>query len=181
LREVYGSNTNAGIYYEVWQEFINYLFEVKYGCPIDTPEHWPRHADRLKFKAEKFLQKFQQVAGASGFTSYMHALLSHVPEIVREFGSLPKGCSQGAEALHQRIHKTTSTSNRREDTLGAQVLTREVMTTLSVDQRNLKLRGRRDPIDESMEHVHGGYMSRKERTEYEDMMRKACLACSQRL
>jgi len=181
LREVYGSNTNAGIYYEVWQEFINFLHELKYGCPIDTPEYWPGYADRLKFKAEKFLHKFQQIAGASGFTPYMHALLSHVPEIARVFGSLAKGCSQGAEALHQRIHKTTSTSNRREDTLGAQVLTREVMTTLSLDQRNIKLRGGGVPIDESTEHVHGGYMSRKERTEYEDMMTKACLACSQRL
>ncbi len=94
----------------------------------------------------------------------MHALLSHVPEIARVFASMAKGCSQGDEALHQRIHKTTSTSNRREDALGAQVLTREVMTTLSIDQRNIKLRGRGAPIDESMEHLHGGYMSRKERT-----------------
>ena len=45
------------------------------------------------------------------------------------------------------------------------------MTTLSVDQRNLKLRGR-VPIDQTTEHVHGGYMSRKERMEYEEMIKK---------
>ena len=110
----------------------------------------------------------------------MHAMLSHVPEIVREFGCLVKGCSQGVESLHQRIQNTTAMSNMREDTLGPQVLTREAMTTLSIDQRNLKLRGR-VPIDQTTEHVHGGYLSRKERRKNEEMMTKACLSCSLRL
>ena len=110
----------------------------------------------------------------------MHAMLSHVPEIVREFGCLLKGCSQRAESLHQRIQNTTATSNRREDTLGSHVLTREVMPTLLVDQINLKLRGR-IPMDQTTEHVHAGYTPRKERMECEEMMTKACLNCYLRL
>jgi hypothetical protein len=85
---------------------------------------------------------------------------------------------QGVEALHQRIHKTTATSNMREDSLGSQVLTREVMTTLSVDKRNIKLKNRDRT---AAEHVHEGYMSKKKRSEYEAMMTRACDACSLRL
>ncbi len=95
--------------------------------------HWDSHANRLQLKAERFLANFQRVAGANGFTPYMHCLLAHVPNIVRRFGGLMKGCSQSVEKLNQRIQNTTATSNRHEDTLGAQVLSKEVMATMASD------------------------------------------------
>ena len=165
------------VYKRIWQEFIYFLFELKYGCPIDTSEHWHDHAERLKTKAERFLETFKLVAGASGFTPYMHAILAHVPEIAKVFGCLVKGCSHGAEALHQRIQNTTATSNRREDTLGSQVLKKELMSTMTYEKRQIKLRYK----NETREHEHGGYMSKRERIEYEDMMKKACEACASRV
>jgi hypothetical protein len=159
---------------KVWQHFIYFLSELKYGLPVDEQKYCCDHADRLQIKAEMFLAKFQLLAGASYFTPYMHVLLAHVSDIARVFGGLIKGCSQGAESLHQRIQKTTATSNRREDTLGAQVLTREVMSTMASTQKDIKLNYR----NHSYEHEHGGYMSKKEREEYAAMMHKACEACS---
>ena len=164
------------IYLEIWQEFANFLAELKYGLPIDTPEHWDSHADRLQEKAERFLAKFQRVAGASGFTPYMHCLLAHVPNIVRVFGGLPKGCSQGVEKLNQRIQNTTATSNRHEDTLGAQVLSKEVMATMASDLKGIKLKC----ISNVVEHEHGGYLPRKEREEFDAMMHKALQDCTNR-
>lgn len=180
LREVSNWRTEDApfqdIHLEIWQEFINWLAELKYGLPIDTPEHWDAHADRLKERAEIFCAKFQRVAGASGFTPYMHCLIAHVPDIVRRFGGMVKGCSQGAEALNQRIQKTTATSNRHEDTLGAQVLCKEVMATMASDLKDIMVKC----TNSIAEHEHGGYMPRKERDQYDAMMHKALQACANR-
>jgi hypothetical protein len=162
---------------ELWQNFIFFLSELKYGLPVDEKEYWSDHADRLKMKAERFAAAFQRIAGASGFTPYIHVILNHVSEVVRRFGGIIKGCSHGAECLHQRIQNTTATSNRHEDTLGSQVLTREVMSTMASAQKEMKLNYR----NKTFEHVHGGFMSKKERDEYAVMMQKACEACSLRL
>jgi hypothetical protein len=54
---------------------------------------------------ERFAAMFQRIVGASGVTPYMHVVLNHVCEIVRVFHVVIKGCSRGAEALHQRIKK----------------------------------------------------------------------------
>ena len=56
----------------LWQEFIYFLLELKYGCLIDTSEQWPDHADRLKSKAGRFWTTFKLVACTNGFTQYMH-------------------------------------------------------------------------------------------------------------
>jgi hypothetical protein len=62
LREISNSGTHddssQAIHLEIWQEFVNWLAELKYGLRIDTPEHWDAHANRLKLKAERFLAKF---------------------------------------------------------------------------------------------------------------------------
>jgi hypothetical protein len=104
LREVsnWGAHDDSSqdIHIQIWEQCVNWLAELKYGLPIDTPNHWDGHADRLKVKAESFLAKFQRVAGASGFTPYMHCLIAHVPNIVRRFGGMVKGCSKGVDALN---------------------------------------------------------------------------------
>ena len=54
LREVSNRGTHddssQDIHLQLWQEFINWLAELKYGLLIDTPDHWDSHADRLKEK-----------------------------------------------------------------------------------------------------------------------------------
>jgi hypothetical protein len=87
-----------------------------------------------------------------------------------------KGCSQGVEKLNQRIKNTTATSNRHEDTLGAQVLSKEVMATMASDLKGIKLKC----ISNIIEHIHGGYLPRKEREEIDLMMHKALEACTNR-
>ena len=87
-----------------------------------------------------------------------------------------KGCSQGAEALNHRIQKTTATSNRHEDTLGAQVLCKEVMATMASDMKDIMVKCK----NSIAEHEHGGYMPRKERDQYDAMMHKALQACANR-
>lgn len=48
--------SSQDIHLEIWQEFVNWLAELKYGLPIDAPEHWDGHADRLKEKAERLIK-----------------------------------------------------------------------------------------------------------------------------
>ena len=122
------------------------------------------------------MAKFQRVAGANDFTPYMHCLIAHVPNIVRRFGGMVKGCSQGVEALNQRIQKTTSTSNRHEGTLGAQVLSKEVMATMASDLKGIKLKC----ISHAAQHDHGGYMPKKEREEHDAMLHKVLDDCRNR-
>ena len=55
------------------------------------------------------------------------------------FGGIIKGCSNGAECLHQRIQTTAATSNRYEDTLGSHVLKRDVISTMASAQKEMKL------------------------------------------
>ena len=181
LNDVFGeagrnASPTARLCYIVWEEFMDYLWELKYGCPVDTEEHWPAYAKRLQAKAERFLETFRELAGAGNFTVYMHVLLFHVPRVVMRFGAIIKGSSQGAEALHQRIQRSTQDfSNRHEQVLGAQVLRREVM---SKQAEGMMLK--RKYANTELQHMHGGYMSRKERIEYDVAFTKARGACAQR-
>jgi hypothetical protein len=120
---------------ELWQHFCFFLSKLKHGLPVDEKEYCSDHADRLKMKVERIAATFQRIAGASGFIPYIRVILNHVCEVVRWFGGNIKGCSHGAKCLHQRIENTTATSNRHEDTLGSQVLTREEMSTMASAQK----------------------------------------------
>jgi hypothetical protein len=51
------------------------------------------------------------------------------------------------------------------------------MSTMAYEKRQIKLRYK----NETREHEHGGYMAKKERIEYKNMMAKACEACASRV
>jgi hypothetical protein len=61
----------------------------------------------------------------------------------------------------------------REDTLGAQVLTREVMSTMASDLKGIKIKCN----SHVAQHEHGEYLPQKEREEYDAMVHKALEDC----
>ena len=159
------------ICYQVWIEYICYLHELKYGCPVDLPEHWPGHAKRLKLRAEAFLSVYKIIAGADNFTVYMHVLLAEIPRMVLAFGSLVKGSSQRTEALHVATkHFGHHGCNKHENEAATQILTKHVASGMGQDQASIQIRSGRGG---EQVHRHGGYLAKAEREKLHRVMQKA--------
>lgn len=70
-------------------------------------------AKLLRELAEDFIEAFIVVAGPGQATVYMHWMLCHVEQVVREYGSLKKFCCQALEALHGLLKRYTHTLSNR--------------------------------------------------------------------
>lgn len=94
-------------------------------------------AKQLRELAEDFIEAFRVFAGPKG-TVYMHWMLCHVEEVVREYGSLLKFSCQGMEAMHGLLKYVTHfhTSRSAKHTCGTAMVRINCMLTNTTKVRN---------------------------------------------
>ena len=161
-----GSDANLTNAMKVWEALITFYSEMLHGCDDEDPVSKSVHAETLRVMAQVLVREFVQGAGAvKKVIVYMHVIQVHVPQQVRRWGSLSKGSSQGAEALHQHSQRDAQVSNRK--------------TTASFCLKQNALRGL---VNESFidttrggakELLPGGHKSKGERTRHNATVQKA--------
>ena len=70
-------------------------------------------------KATSWITLFTSIYQTKNVTPYMHVLVAHVPQLLKDFGSLAKFSQQGLEKLNDEITKAyfKSTNHRNEEAL----------------------------------------------------------------
>ena len=70
-------------------------------------------------KATGWITLFTSIYQTKNVTPYMHVLVAHVPQLLKDFGSLAKFLQQGLERLNDDIKKAyfKSTNHRNEEAL----------------------------------------------------------------
>jgi hypothetical protein len=97
--------TNLVVYAEAlaaWKAFFLFNDDVTKGRDDNDHVTVEAHAHELdKLDALFTMAVYLEVAGDPRVTFDMHIMACHTGDLVREWGSLMKRCSQGAEAMHQ--------------------------------------------------------------------------------
>ena len=89
--------------YNVWEQFYFLNSLIGSGCKDDDSTDRERHAKELEAEGARFVHLLAPMANMGIKSPYVHICGCHLGRIVRQWGSLPKWCSQATEAMHQYV------------------------------------------------------------------------------